>query len=85
MNVTVILAGICVLVMLAVLIGAAERQAQSQAWRGVANARYANWAERQRQAAERRARDEEYAELARLAESCDCRVCRLICGRGSRP
>jgi len=82
MNVTVILVGLGVLAVLGVLVGASEGHAQSEAWRKVANARYANWADRQRQLAEQQARDEEFAQLVRMAESCDCRVCRMLRGRG---
>jgi hypothetical protein len=85
MNVTVILVGLGALVVLGVLVGAADGQAHSQAWRKVADARRANWVDRQRQLAEQHARDEEYAQLVRMAESCDCRVCRLLRRRGSRP
>ena len=85
MNATVIFIGLGALVVVAVLVGAAEGHAQSQAWRRVANARHANWCDRRRQAAEQRARDEEYAQLVRMAESCDCRVCRLLRRRGPRP
>jgi hypothetical protein len=85
MDVTVILVGLCVLAVLAGLIGATQGHAQSEAWRKVANARHANWADRQRQVAEQRARDDEYAQLARMAESCDCRVCRVLRGRRSWP
>lgn len=45
MNVTVILVGLGMLVALGALIGAADGRAQSQAWRKVADARYANWAD----------------------------------------
>ena len=85
MDVTVILVGLCVLAVLAGLIGATQGHAQSEAWRKVANARHANWADRQRQVAEQRTRDDEYAQLARMAESCDCRVCRVLRGRRSWP
>jgi hypothetical protein len=84
MYVTVILVGLGALVVLGSLIGAANGRAQSQAWRDVAEARHANWADRQRQVEEQRARDEEMAELVRLAEFCDCQVCRLLHGRGWR-
>jgi hypothetical protein len=80
MNVTVIVVGLGVLLVLGVLIGAAEGRAQSQAWRKIADARHANWADRQRQAADQQARDEDYAQLVRMAESCNCRVCRLLRG-----
>jgi hypothetical protein len=82
MNVTVILVGLGMLVALGALIGAADGRAQSQAWRKVADARYANWADRQRQSAEQQARNEEYTELVLLAATCDCRVCRLLRDRG---
>ena len=85
MNVTVIVVGLGVLVAVGVLVGAADGHAQSQAWRKIADARNANWADRQRQAAEQQARDEEYAHLVLMAASCDCRVCRLLRSRGSRP
>ena len=72
MNVTVILVGLGVLVALGALIGAANGRAQSQAWRNVADARYANWADRQRQFAEQQARDEEYSRAR--APRCDVRL-----------
>ena len=85
MNVTVILIGLGCLIVLGVVIGTTDGQAQSQAWRKIADARYANWADRQQQLAEQRARDEEFALLLRMAESCDCKVCSLLRRRRSRP
>ena len=83
MNVTVILVGLGMLVALGALIGAADGRAQSQAWRKVADARYANWADRQRQVRRsNKPATRSTPNSCSSLRSCDCRVCRLLRDRG---